>query len=120
MASYYAAKTTSLITFVLSYPERGPDFWHHHFHRGLIVAGQDWYRGTGWLMAKLLCSGFGVAVISYFNGRRTKLSTSDVSRSITTTILVATLYVLVVHFFFSLYEYEGVVPGSGNTAATGR
>ena len=45
-------------------------------------------------------------------GRRQKFSSSDVSRSITTTILLATLYVLVVHFVFSFYEFEGVVPGS--------
>ena len=111
-ASFIAARMTSLVTFVQNYPERGPDFWHQFFHRGLIVVGQDWYRGTGWLLAKLLCSGFGVAIISYFIGRRPKFSSSDVSRSITTTILVATLYVLIVHFIFSLYEYEGVVPGA--------
>ncbi len=110
--SYWAARTTSLITFVQNYPERGPDFWYENFHRGLIVVGQDWYRGTGWLLAKLLCSGFGVAMISYFIGRKPKFSSSDVSRSVTTTILVATLYVLIVHFIFSLYEYEGVVPGA--------
>ena len=112
LAAYVAASTTSLITFVQNYPERGPDFWYQHFHRGLIVVGQNLYRGTGWLMAKLLLSGFGIALIAYFNGRRPKFSTSDVSRSITTTILVATLYVLLVHFFFSFYEYEGIVPGA--------
>lgn len=111
-ASYVAARTTSLITFAQNFPERGPDFWYQNFHKGLIVVGQDWYRGTGWLLAKLLCSGFGVAIISYFIGRRPKFSTSDVSRSITTTILVATLYVLTVHFLFSLYEFEGIVPGA--------
>lgn len=111
-ASFVAARLTSLVTFVQSYPERGPDFWYEYFHRGLIVVGHDWYRGTGWLIAKLLCSGFGVAIISYFIGRKPKFSSSDVSRAITTTILVATLYVLIVHFIFSLYEYEGIVPGA--------
>ena len=111
-SSYFAARLVSLITFVQTYPERGPDFWHTYFHRGLIVAGQDLYRGTGWLFAKLLCSGFGVALISYFMGRRPKYSSSDVSGSITTTILLATLYVLTVHFLFSFFEYEGVVPGT--------
>ncbi|MEM9410055.1 MAG: ABC transporter permease, partial [Planctomycetota bacterium] len=111
-ASFISARLTSLLTFVSNYPERGPDFWYQNFHRGLVIAGQDWYRGTGWLMAKLLCSGFGVAIISYFIGRSPKFSTSDVSRAITTTILLGTLYVLTVHFIFSLYEYEGIVPGS--------
>ena len=111
-ASFLAARFTSLITFVYTFPERGPDFWYENFHRGLIVVGQDWYRGTGWLLAKLLCSGFGIAMISYFLGRKPKFSSSDVSRSITTTILVATLYVLTVHFLFALFEYEGIVPGA--------
>jgi ABC-type transporter Mla maintaining outer membrane lipid asymmetry ATPase subunit MlaF/ABC-type transporter Mla maintaining outer membrane lipid asymmetry permease subunit MlaE len=110
--SYVGARMTSLFTFVQSYPERGPDFWYQYFHRGLIVLGQDWYRGTGWLVAKLLVCGFGIALISYYIGRRPKFSSSDVSRAITTTILFATLYVLVVHFVFSFYEFEGVVPGS--------
>lgn len=112
LSSYFAARLVSLITFVQTYPERGPDFWHTYFHRGLIVTGQDLYRGTGWLFAKLLCSGFGVALISYFMGRRPKYSSSDVSGSITTTILLATLYVLTVHFLFSFFEYEGIVPGT--------
>ncbi len=30
--SYWGARMTSLITFVLSYPERGPDFWYQYFH----------------------------------------------------------------------------------------
>ena len=41
-----------------------------------------------------------------------KYSTTDVSRSVTSTILWATLYALVVHYIFALFEYEGVVPGS--------
>ena len=110
--SYWGARMTSLITFVLSYPERGPDFWYQYFHRGLIAPGLDWYRGTGWLLAKLLVCGFGMALISYHVGRRPKFSSSDVSRAVTTTILLTTLFVLIVHFIFSFYEFEGVVPGS--------
>ena len=111
-ASYFGARMTSLVTFVNSYPERGPDFWHQHFHRGLFVPGSPIYKGSHWLIAKLLASGFGVALISYFIGARPKYSSSDVSRSVTKTILLATLYVLVVHFIFSLYEFEGIVPGA--------
>ena len=116
LASYWSARFTSLITFANSYPDRGPDFWHLYFHRGLLVTGQNFYRGTGWLLAKLLCSGFGVALISYFMGRKPKFSSSDVSRAITTTILLATLYVLTVHFIFSFFEYEGIVPGARQIA----
>lgn len=111
-AAFYVAKFTSLVTFVLADPRRGPDFWHQNFHRGLEVMGQFSYRGFGWLIAKLLCCGIGIAIISYYQGRKPKYSTTDVSRSITATILWATLFALAVHFVFSLFEYEGVVPGS--------
>ncbi len=109
-AAYYVAKYTSLVTFVLADPRRGPDFWHQHFHRGLEELGQFTYKGFGWLIAKLLCCGVGIAIIAYYQGRKPKYSTSDVSRSVTSTILWATLFALVVHYLFALYEYEGVVP----------
>ena len=111
-ASYFGARMTSLVTFVNSYPERGPDFWHQYFHRGLFQPASPWYRGTHWLLAKLITSGFGIALISYYIGRRPKYSSADVSRSVTKTILLATLYVLIVHFIFSLFEFEGIVPGA--------
>lgn len=111
-AAYYVAKFTSLITFVLADPRRGPDFWHQHFHRGLDQMGQFTYQGFGWLISKLLCCGLGIAIISYYQGRKPKYSTTDVSRSVTSTILWATLFALAVHFVFALFEYEGVVPGA--------
>ena len=109
-AAFFAAKHTSLVTFVLSYPELGPDFWQMHFNRGLLIPEQWTYRGFGWWMSKLLCCGFGIAVISYYQGCKAKYSTTDVSRSVTATILWATLLSLFIHFLFALYEYEGVVP----------
>jgi len=111
-AAYYVAKFTSLVTFVIADPRRGPDFWNQHFHRGLEVMGQFTYRGFGWLIAKLLCCGLGIAIIAYYKGRKPKYSTTDVSRSVTSTILWATLFALLVHFVFALFEYEGVVPGA--------
>ena len=111
-AAFYVAKYTSLVTFVLADPRRGPDFWHQNFHRGLEVIGQSSYRGFEWLIAKLLCCGIGIAIISYYQGRKPKYSTTDVSRSVTATILWATLFALAVHFVFALFEYEGVVPGA--------
>ena len=111
-AAFIAAKIISLIVFVYSHPARGANFWHFHFHRGLELPAQYLYRGFWWLMAKLLCSGFGIAIISYYQGLAPKYSSSDVSRSVTSTILWATLYVLTIHFLFALFEYENVVPGS--------
>ncbi|MEM7782354.1 MAG: ABC transporter permease [Planctomycetota bacterium] len=111
-AAYYAASFTSLITFSLADPTRGPDFWHHHFHKGLIAYGQFTYRGFWWLISKLLVSGIGIAMIAYSQGRKPKYSTTDVSRTVTSTILWATLFALTVHFIFALFEYKGIVPGA--------
>lgn len=108
--SFYAAKYTSLVTFVLTNPELGPDFWNEQFHRSLIQTDQFVYRGFGWLISKLLVSGVGIAIIAYCQGIRPKFSTTDVSRSVTSTILWATLYSLFVHYLFALYEYENAVP----------
>ena len=109
---FAVARITSLMTFAATHPGQGPDFWNFHFHRGLVVLDSYFFRGFWWLMAKLVCCGLGIAIISYHQGRKPKYSTTDVSRSVTETILWATLFVLVVHFIFSFYEYEGVVPGS--------
>ena len=109
-SAYFAAKYTSLLTFVLSDSVHGPDYWHQHFHRGIEVAGQFTYKGFGWLIAKLLTCGIGIAIIAYYQGRKPKFSTTDVSRSVTATILWATLLSLFVHYLFALFEYEGVVP----------
>ena len=79
--------------------------------RGLEQWSSFIYKGFWWLIAKLLVSGFGTAIIAYRNGMARKYSSADVSRSVTSTILWATLYVLVVHFAFSLFEFENVVPG---------
>jgi ABC-type transporter Mla maintaining outer membrane lipid asymmetry permease subunit MlaE len=37
--AFYSARFASLVTFVATHPERGPDYWHYHFHRGLFVLG---------------------------------------------------------------------------------
>lgn len=111
-AAFVAAKLISLLVFVSLHPQRGANFWHFNFHRGLELPAQYLYRGFWWLMAKLLCSGFGIAVISYYQGLSPKYSSSDVSRSVTSTILWSTLCVLTIHFLFALFEFENVVPGS--------
>ncbi|MDG1511582.1 MAG: ABC transporter permease [Mariniblastus sp.] len=109
-AAFYVAKYTSLVTFVFADGVRGANFWDQSFHRGLEEPGLFAYQGFGWLISKLLCCGVGIGIISYYQGLKTKYSTSDVSRSVTSTILWATLFSLTVHFIFALFEYEGVVP----------
>ena len=109
--SFFAARLVSLIVFVFTHPEHGANLWHYYFHRGLEEPDAFFYSGFGWLMAKLLCSGFGIAVIAYHGGISPKRSSTDVSRSVTRTILWATLFVLLVHFAFAFLEFENIVPG---------
>ncbi|MEQ1904850.1 MAG: ABC transporter permease [Pirellulaceae bacterium] len=108
--SYLAAVAASLLSFVWSHPERGPDFWDYNFFLKLRQINSFWFVGAEWLFAKLVCSGLGIGAIAYYQGRYPKYSTSDVSRSVTNTILWATLYVLIVHFVFALYEFESLRP----------
>ena len=108
LIAFFAAKYTSLIAFTCTHPDHGPDFWDFHFHRRLRTLGQPIYDGTWWLMLKLVSCGFGIGIISYFQGVRSKSSTTDVSRSVTATILWATLFVLTVHFIFAFFEFKAI------------
>ena len=110
--AYWVARTTSLITFSFSRPEHGPQFWDYHYNRALELINRSTYFGFSWLVSKLLVCAIGIALVSYFQGRRPKYSTTDVSRAVTATILWATLWVLIVHFGFSFYEFNGTIPGS--------
>ena len=104
--SFMAAKFTSLLTFAWTHPEQGPYFWNYHFHRQLEILGQFTYFGTQWLFSKLLLCGLAIGMVAYFQGIKPKFSTTDVSHSVTKTILWATLLVLLIHFAFAFFEFE--------------
>ena len=108
---FYTAKQTSLLVFTSTHPDFGPFYWDTHFHHELRAPGGFFYRGTGWLVAKLLTSAAGIAAIAYCRGARPKHSSTDVSLGITSTVLWATLYVLLVHLGFALIEFQ--VPTGG-------
>ncbi len=104
--SYFVAQFTSLVVFTATQPELGPHFWRLNFHKSLLVPGQWFYSGTAWLAAKVLLCSLGVGAIAYYRGATPKFSTRDVSRGVTSTILLATLFVLTVHFVFAFFEFE--------------
>jgi ABC-type transporter Mla maintaining outer membrane lipid asymmetry ATPase subunit MlaF/ABC-type transporter Mla maintaining outer membrane lipid asymmetry permease subunit MlaE len=108
LVSFYIAKLTSMVAFAAAFPELGPMFWDQYFHVNLIIPGQTFYDGVGWMLAKVVCCGVGVALISYYQGARPKSSSNAVSKSITGAILWSTLYVLMVHFVFAFYEFQPV------------
>lgn len=107
---FYASTLASLLSFSWSHPERGPDFWDHFYHIRLRQIDQQTFDGFAWMISKVLTSALGIGAISYFRGRTPKLSSSDVSRSVTSTILWATLFVLAVHYAFALFEFEHLRP----------
>ncbi|MDG2011877.1 MAG: ABC transporter permease, partial [Pirellulaceae bacterium] len=111
LIAFFTARYTSLLTFTLTHEVHGPDYWDRHFHNGLDMVNQFWYYGTDWLFAKLLCCAIGTALISYHIGLRPKFSSSDVSKSVTGTILWSTLFVLVVHFCFAFFEFRDQISG---------
>ena len=107
LLAFFSAELTSMLVFVSTHSDHGPDFWNLNFHYGLTRDVSSWfYKGTGWLIGKLVACGFGVATIAYFRARRPKYSSTDVSDSVTATIFWSTLFVLVVHFLFAFWEFD--------------
>ena len=110
--SFEASKLTSLFTFLHTHPEIGAHFWDQHFHQRLSetlsaenVSTLSLQKGWIWVLGKNLLCGIGTAAIAFYRGMRPKQSASDVSSSVTSTVLWATLYVLAVHFVVALFEF---------------
>ncbi len=103
--SFNAAKLISMLTFTANHRSIGPFFWDQHFFRNLRLDDSSLFSGSGWLLLKNVLCGIGTATIGYYRGMAPKQSASDVSHAITSTVLWATLYVLVVHFAIALLEF---------------
>ena len=105
--AFEAAKLVSLLTFLHSHQEIGAHFWQQHFHSRLSGGSADLSLSEGWLwvLSKNLLCGLGTAAIAFYRGVRPKQSASDVSSTVTATVLWATLYVLSVHFVIALFEF---------------
>jgi ABC-type transporter Mla maintaining outer membrane lipid asymmetry ATPase subunit MlaF/ABC-type transporter Mla maintaining outer membrane lipid asymmetry permease subunit MlaE len=105
LLGFAVARWTSLIVFTNMRPDLGPYFWETNFGRQLSVPGSFLYQGTEWLLAKVLACGLGTGWICYQIALQPKHSATDVSRGVTSGILWATLFVLVVHFAFAFVEF---------------
>lgn len=104
--SFQAARWISLLVFLSLNPNVSPDFWHQYFHRNLESTETFYYIGTGWVLTKVLICGLGIGLIAYLIGKKPKLSSSDVSHSVTRTTLYSTIFVLTVHFIFAFFEFN--------------
>lgn len=103
--AFWSAQAISLVSFVSTHPDRGPHFWELHFTDRLRQSTSWFYDGVGWLFLKNVLCGLGVGLIAYYRGARPKQSATDVSEAITSTVLWATLYVLMIHFLVAFYEF---------------
>lgn len=103
---YAVASVTSAVAFLSTHAREGIAFWDAHFHRELRLPDAFFYKGTGWLVAKLLTCSIGVAMITWKCGSSPKQSAPDISRGVTQTILWSTLFTLMVHFVYSLFEFK--------------
>lgn len=106
MVSYAMAAVAASFAFLMTHADLGIGFWDSHFHRELILPTGFFYKGSSWLIAKLLTCGLGIAIISWRCAVTPKLSGSEISHGVTRTILWATLFVLFVHFGYSLFEFK--------------
>lgn len=104
--SYAVASLTSSVAFLATHATEGIAFWDAHFHKELRMPGSVFYKGTGWLMGKLLMCAVGTAIISWKCGAAPKQSAPDISKGVTRTILWSTLFTLMVHFVFSFLEFK--------------
>jgi ABC-type multidrug transport system ATPase subunit/ABC-type transporter Mla maintaining outer membrane lipid asymmetry permease subunit MlaE len=104
--SYAVSAVAASFAFLMTHAELGIGFWDAHFHRELILPTGFLYKGSSWLIAKLLTCGLGIAIISWRCAVTPKLSGSEISHGVTRTILWATLFVLFVHFGYSLFEFK--------------
>ncbi|GAB5443661.1 MAG: ABC transporter permease [Fuerstiella sp.] len=104
--SYAVASVTSAVAFLSTHAREGIAFWDAHFHRELRLPDASVYKGTGWLITKLLTCAVGIALISWSSGSAEKQSAPDISKGVTRTILWSTLFVLLVHFVFSFFEFK--------------
>jgi ABC-type transporter Mla maintaining outer membrane lipid asymmetry ATPase subunit MlaF/ABC-type transporter Mla maintaining outer membrane lipid asymmetry permease subunit MlaE len=104
--AFWIAKVTSLVAFNATHSQLGPYYWDFHFHRRLVVGEQWLYDGFGWVALKSLLCGLMVGWVAYLCGTKPKSSSRDVSRAITSTVLWATLAVLIVHFCVAFWEFD--------------
>ncbi len=102
---WWLSELTSLGVFLFTHPDRNYFFWDRAFHRGLVNEDFFLHWGWKWVVAKTEGCALGIAAISWFIGAREKLAADDVSRAVTRTVIAASLWVLVVHFLFSFFEF---------------
>ncbi|MEZ6063623.1 MAG: ABC transporter permease [Planctomycetaceae bacterium] len=109
MLSYAVASLTSAFAFLSTHADYGVAYWDAHFHKELRLPESVFYKGSNWLIAKLLTCAAGIAMIAWHCGSSPKQSGPEISKGVTQTILWSTLFTLLVHFVYSLFEFTAPV-----------
>lgn len=111
LVCFYVAELTSMLVLGFTRPELSPDYWAAKFAARLGPLGL-WGLGTGlgFVVAKALLCGAGVAAVAYACGREEMSEAAAVSRATTRAIILATTLVLLVHFVLVLLEFEPPPP----------
>jgi ABC-type transporter Mla maintaining outer membrane lipid asymmetry ATPase subunit MlaF/ABC-type transporter Mla maintaining outer membrane lipid asymmetry permease subunit MlaE len=102
---WWAAELSSCAVYLWTHPDRGFPFWDRAFHRALVNEDFLLQWGWKWVLAKTEACAYGIAATAWFVGAREKSAPEDVSRGVTRTVIVASLWTLFVHFLFSFFEY---------------
>ena len=104
--TFLVARFFCLGVFSIMHPEYHPILGDAIFHKLLREGSGFFYKGTGWLIAKSLVCGWGLANICYYIGMRAKSSAKDISRDITFTVIWGTLFVMITHAAFAFLEFS--------------
>ena len=109
VVSYISARAAAVTVYLATHPGHGAFSFDDHFY-GLVGIGDTgvgpFPGGTYYVLGKLLISALGTAGIAYFVGLRPKPSGASVAQGVTAAIIRATLFVLMVHLIFALFEFE--------------
>jgi ABC-type multidrug transport system ATPase subunit/ABC-type transporter Mla maintaining outer membrane lipid asymmetry permease subunit MlaE len=103
---WWLAEVSCLGVFLWTHEERNAFFWERAFTRGLLNEDFPLHWGWKWVVAKTEACALGIAAAAWFLGTREKLAADDVSRSVTRTVIAASLWVLLVHFAFAFFEFR--------------
>ena len=103
--SYQVGSATAALTFAVMYPDRPGVFWWFHFQRALNTG-----HPAAWFVVKTVLCGVGIAAIASTKGFEPKRSATDVTSAISSTILWATLYTLLVHLAIACLEFRTPPP----------
>lgn len=103
---WWLTEVSCLGVFLFTHPDKNAFFWERAFTRGLLNEDFPLHWGWQWVIAKTEVCALGIAAAAWFLGTREKLAADDVSRSVTRTVIGASLWVLLVHFFFAFFEFR--------------